>query len=243
MAAPVSNVWLSGAGAANPAPLYQRWFQEFKGAQFTYQAGAVGGTRELRLGRVDFLASDMPLTDPPNRDTRSAPLQFPTAVAAVVAVYNVPGIYEELKLTPEILAGIYLGEIHSWNDPRIAEANPRASLPATSIIVINRTDPSATTYTWTDYLSKISASWKARVGAARLVTLPVPGPVATGDEGVAGVVHQTLYSLGFVDFAFAMKHTPCPSPAASGIVPELSSSPAPPALAQRPQQRPIFGPR
>ncbi len=102
--------------ASRASPLYQRWFQQFKEAQFNFQVGA-GGVRELKQGKIDFALSDMPLTDGQIRDARSTPLHFPTAVAAVVPVYNVPGIFDDLRLTAELLAGIYLGEIRALERP------------------------------------------------------------------------------------------------------------------------------
>jgi len=155
----------------------------------------------------------MPLVDsqPDGRndahnDGRNPVLHFPAAVSAVVAIYNLPGINDGLQLTPEVLAGIYLGVIRYWNDPRIVAVNPRAGLPPTGIILVNRLDGSATTFTWTDYLSKVSPAWKSKVGAHPMVTWPVSSLTANGNDGVTGAVQQTPYSIGYVDYVWAAKN-------------------------------------
>jgi phosphate transport system substrate-binding protein len=200
---------LNGGGSATPSRLYQSWAQRFKDAQFNYRAAGAGvSLKELRQGQIDFSGTDSFLPETQNSHTRSgdanAPfLHFPSAVNAVVLVYNVPGIYDGLRLTPELLAGIYMGEIRYWNDFRITALNPRATVPPTGIILVNRSDSSATTLTFTDYLSKISPVWKGRVGASASVTWPITGLSASSDEGVAALVHDTPYSLGYVDLAGA----------------------------------------
>ncbi len=142
---------INAAGATFPAPIYQKWFQEFKdahgGTQINYQAiGSGGGIRQLTEGTVDFGASDMPMTDEQIKAMKVKPLHFPTVMGAVVLSYNIPGVTAKLKLTPDAVAGIYLGTITKWNDPKIASANAGVSLPASRIEVIHRSDGSGTTF-------------------------------------------------------------------------------------------------
>ena len=192
------SVLLSGAGAVAAAPLYQNWFQHFKEARIDYQNAGVG-VKELSEGKLDFVGADSPAAD-------SKLLPFPAAVSAVVPIYNVPGIYDGLKLTPELLAGIYLGEIRYWNDSRIRAVNPRASVPPTPIILVHRSDASASTVTLTDYLSKVSPAWKSRYGVSASPKWPFGSLAGQGDEGVAAIVHETPYSLGYLDFAWASRN-------------------------------------
>lgn len=208
--APVSVAWLNGGGPAAPGALYQHWSEQFqqsyKGAQINYNP-ASGGVRELMRGKLDFAASEMPLTDAQMSDGRTPPLHFPSAVSGVVLVYNVPGIYDVLNLTPELLVRIYLGEIRYWNDPRLVAVNPRASLPPAGIVLVTPSEFSATTHTMTDYLSKVSAAWKAKVGVGANINWPTSGLVGKGDAGVQTMVHQTAFSLGYVDYAWAVKNS------------------------------------
>jgi phosphate transport system substrate-binding protein len=130
-------------------------------------------------------------------------LHFPTVLGADVPAYNLPGVTADLKFTPEALAGIFLGKITKWNDPAIAAANPGVTLPAQDIVVVHRSDGSGTTYIWTDYLSKVSDEWRTRVGMGTSVNWPV-GLGGKGNEGVAGLVKQTPYSLGYVELIYAV---------------------------------------
>jgi phosphate transport system substrate-binding protein len=132
-------------------------------------------------------------------------LHFPTVLGAVVPVYNLKGAPQELNLTPEALAGIFLGKITRWNDPALVKTNPKAALPAAPIVVVHRSDGSGTTFVWTDYLSKVSAEWKSRVGANTSVSWPV-GLGAKGNEGVAGLVRQTPNSIGYVELVYALQN-------------------------------------
>ena len=196
---------LTGRGTPEAAPLIQRWSQLYRNAQVSYSAASGGGVRDLRQGKLDFLVADMP-PEGSAQSSMSALLSFAAGISAVVPVYNVPGVHDSLRLTGELLAEIYLGDIRYWNDPRIMAANPKANLPQATIILVNRLDASSTTYIWTDYLSKISPVWKARMGAAKLPTWPVTGLSARGDDGVGTLVQQTLYSLSYVDWNWAAKH-------------------------------------
>ncbi|HKM67864.1 MAG TPA: phosphate ABC transporter substrate-binding protein PstS [Candidatus Acidoferrum sp.] len=201
---------LHGAGATLPAPLYQKWFESFQQrnaqARISYNAvGSEGGLRMLAEGKVDFAASDVPLSDERMAQSKSPLLHFPTVLGAVVPIYNVKGAEPKLNFTPETLAGIYLGKIKKWNDPKIRAANKNASLPDAEIIVVHRSDGSGTTFVWTDYLSKVSPDWKKTVGAGSEVQWPA-GTGAEGNEAVAAMVQQTPNSIGYVELVYALRH-------------------------------------
>ncbi|MGB8473682.1 MAG: phosphate ABC transporter substrate-binding protein PstS [Candidatus Acidiferrum sp.] len=204
---------ITGAGATFPYPIYSKWFNEYHKAhsniQINYQAiGSGGGIRQITEGTVDFGASDGPMTDEQLKayqDKHGFPiLHFPTVLGGVVPTYNIPGVSAELKFTPEALAGIYLGTITKWNDPAITGPNPGVSLPGDDITVIHRSDGSGTTYIWTDYLSKVSSAWKAKVGNATSVNWPV-GLGGQGNQGVAGLVKQMPDSIGYVELIYAIQ--------------------------------------
>ena len=201
---------LNGAGATFPYPMYSKWFNEYHNlhsdVEINYQSiGSGGGIRQLQAGTVDFGASDMPLDDAKVKQMPMPILQLPTVLGSVVPAYNVPGVTGELKFTPQILAGIYLGTITNWNDKAIAGANPGISLPDKSIIVVHRSDGSGTTFVWTDYLSKISPDWKSRVGSNTSVSWPV-GLGAKGNEGVAGMIRQMEGGIGYVELIYALSN-------------------------------------
>jgi phosphate transport system substrate-binding protein len=131
-------------------------------------------------------------------------LHFPSVLGGVVPTYNIPGVTQDLKFTPETLAGIYLGEIKKWNDPKLAKDNPGVKFPNQDIVVVHRSDGSGTTFVWTDYLSKVSPTWKSKVGASTSVAWPV-GLGGRGNEGVAGLVNQTPDSIGYVELIYAVQ--------------------------------------
>jgi phosphate transport system substrate-binding protein len=200
---------LNAAGATFPYPIYSKWFDEYHklhpSVQINYQSiGSGGGIRQLLDHTVDFGASDGPMTDEQLADAKRKILHFPTVLGADVPGYNVPGVTAELKFTPQALAGIFLGKITKWNDPAITAANPSIRLPAEDIVVIHRSDGSGTTYIWTDYLSKVSDEWRTRVGKGTSVNWPV-GLGGKGNEGVAGLVKQTPYALGYVELIYAIQ--------------------------------------
>jgi phosphate transport system substrate-binding protein len=200
-----AQVSLNAAGATFPQTIYQKWFQEFKEAQINYQAlGSGAGIRQLTAGTVDFGASDMPMTDEDMAKMKVRPLHFPTVLGAVVPVYNIPGVTGELKFTPDALAGIYLGEIKKWNDAKITSQNPGVKLPAEDIVTVHRSDGSGTTFVWVDYLHKVSPAWAGKVGKpAGSVMWPASGLAGSGNPGVAGIVKQTPYSIGYVELIYA----------------------------------------
>ena len=201
---------LNGAGATFPYPIYSKWFSEYNkihpDVQINYQSiGSGGGINQLKAGTVDFGASDMPLKDDKAKEIPVPFVQLPTVLGSVVPSYNLPGVTAELKFTPQVLAGIYLGKITKWNDPAIASTNPGVKLPDMGIMVIYRSDGSGTTFVWTDYLSKISADWKAKVGSNTSVSWPV-GYGGKGNEGVSGLVRQNAGALGYVELIYALQN-------------------------------------
>jgi phosphate transport system substrate-binding protein len=204
------QVLITGAGATFPYPMYSKWFNEyhkkFPQIQINYQSiGSGGGIRQMLEGTVDFGASDGPMTDEQLKQAKTKILHFPTVLGADVPAYNVPGVTQELKFTPEALAGIYLGKIKKWNDPEIAKPNAGISLPDKDIVVVHRSEGSGTTYVWVDYLSKISAEWKSKVGVNTAVNWPV-GLGGKGNESVAGLIKQTPNSIGYIELIYAVQN-------------------------------------
>jgi phosphate transport system substrate-binding protein len=201
---------LNGAGATFPNPIYSKWFSEYHKAhpdiQINYQPiGSGGGIRQVLAGTVDFGATDGPMSDEQLAQAKSKILHVPTVLGADVPAYNIPGVTAELKFTPEILAGIFMGKISTWNDPAIAKANPGVNLPNQPIIVIHRSDGSGTTYIWTDYLSKVSSDWQSQVGKGTSVKWPV-GLGGKGNEGVAGMIRQMQGSIGYIELIYAIEN-------------------------------------
>ncbi|MGA2740173.1 MAG: phosphate ABC transporter substrate-binding protein PstS [Bryobacteraceae bacterium] len=205
-----AKVLINAAGATFPYPIYGKWLEEFAkvypDAQINYQSiGSGGGIRQFSAGTVDFGASDMPMTDEQLSTFKSKPLHFPTVLGGIVPTYNIPGVAQELKFTPEALAGIYLGKIVKWNDPELQKANPGVKLPANEIVVVHRSEGSGTSFVFTDYLSKVSPEWKTKVGVNASVSWPV-GLGGKGNEGVAGVVKQTPNSVGYVELIYVLQN-------------------------------------
>jgi phosphate transport system substrate-binding protein len=201
---------LNGAGATFPYPMYSKWFSEYNklhpDIQFNYQSiGSGGGIRQVLAGTVDFGATDGPMTDEQLAQAKTKILHIPTVLGADVPAYNIPGVSEELKFTPELLANIFMGKITSWNDAALAKANPGVNLPNQPIIVIHRSDGSGTTYIFTDYLSKVSSDWKNQVGKGTSVKWPV-GLGGKGNEGVAGMIRQMQGSIGYIELIYAVNN-------------------------------------
>lgn len=199
---------LSGAGATFPLPFYNAVFEQFaetKGDAVAYGGiGSGGGVRNLRDKIVDFAGSDAFLTDKEMADMNPV-IHIPTCMGAVVLAYNLEGV-EELRLTGEIIADIFAGNIKMWNDERIKSLNPQVLLPNEAIIPVFRSDGSGTTFVFTDYLTKVSQMWASKFGAGKSVNFPV-GQAAKGNPGVASVIKQTKNSIGYVgsEYAFAQK--------------------------------------
>jgi phosphate transport system substrate-binding protein len=211
LAVPVfGQTTLSGAGATFPYPMYSKWFSEYSkshsGVEINYQSiGSGGGIRQVTAGTVDFGASDMPMTDKQLQDSKTKILNLPTVLGADVPAYNIPGVTGEVKFTPEVLAGIFLGKISKWNDKAIISVNPGVNLPDKDIIVVHRSDGSGTTFIWTDYLSKVSPEWKSQVGSDTSVKWPV-GLGNKGNEGVSGLIRQMSGSIGYVELIYAVQN-------------------------------------
>lgn len=204
---------ITGAGATFPAPIYQKWFNEYQSVgkvQINYQPnGSGGGIKAVTEGTTDFGASDMPLNDDQLKAYKEKHgfdlLLFPTVLGAAVPTYNVPGVEQTLNFTPEALAGIFLGTIKAWNDPAIAKANPGVKLPDDKIVVVHRSEGSGTTFCWTDYLSKISSEWSTKVGKNTSVDWPT-GIGAKGNDGVAGLIKQQKGAMGYVELIYAVQN-------------------------------------
>ncbi|HEV8228714.1 MAG TPA: phosphate ABC transporter substrate-binding protein PstS [Candidatus Limnocylindria bacterium] len=197
---------LNGAGATFPAVIYTKWIDEYDrltGVQINYQSiGSGGGIKSISDRTVDFGATDGPMTDQQLADAKAPILHIPMVMGAVVPTYNLPGVTGQLKLTPDALSGIFLETIKRWNDPKIASANPGVALPDQPITTVHRSDSSGTTNIFTDSLAKVSADWKSKVGAGNAVNWP-GGVGGKGNEGVAGSVKQTPYSVGYVELIYA----------------------------------------
>jgi phosphate transport system substrate-binding protein len=200
---------LTGAGATFPYPIYSKWFDLYHkqtGVQINYQSiGSGGGIQQVKAGTVDFGASDAPLNNQRLKEMPKAIVHFPTVAGAVVLAYNLPGVTQALQLTPELVAGIYLGKVTMWNDKRIAAANPGVALPNMPIAAIHRSDGSGTTYIFTAYLSAVSKEWKELVGNNTSVSWPV-GLGGKGNEGVSGLVRQAPGAVGYVELAYAKQN-------------------------------------
>ncbi len=205
---------INGAGATFPYPIYSKWFDEFHkkngNVEINYQSlGSGAGIRQITEGTVDFGASDGPMNDEQLKAYQAKHgfpvLHFPTVLGADVPTYNIPGISAELNFTPDALAGIFLGRISKWNDPAIANVNKGVNLPANDIIVVHRSDGSGTTYIWTDYLSKVNADWRDKVGKGSSVNWPV-GLGGKGNENVSGLIKQTPNSIGYVELIYAIQN-------------------------------------
>ncbi|VEP17376.1 Phosphate-binding protein [Hyella patelloides LEGE 07179] len=211
---PVANaqgISLSGAGASFPAPLYQRWFSEYNkqnpDTQISYQSvGSGAGVNQYLEGTVDFGASDAPLSDEERQTFEQTygqpPIQVPMVAGSVVFAYNLPGV-ENLELPRDVYCGIVNGDISSWNDPAITEANPTASLPDTPISWIHRSDGSGTTFLFTNHIAAACPNWQG--GADKTVEWPT-GIGAKGNEGISAQVLQTEGGIGYVEYAYATEN-------------------------------------
>ena len=205
---------LTGAGSTWDYPFFSKAFYEYSkthgDVQVNYQSiGSGGGIQQFTQKTVDFGATDVPMNakELATAEAAGGPvLQVPVVLGGVSVAYNLPGV-NSLKLTPGVLADIYLGKITTWNDPAIAKINPGEKLPSQPIVVVHRSDGSGTTYTFTDYLSHTSAEWKAKVGTGKSVTWPAPSAVGgKGNEGVAGQVSNSPGAIGYVELAYVVQN-------------------------------------
>jgi len=200
---------VTGAGASFPAPIYSKWAEAYNkatGNQINYQSvGSGAGIKQINAKTVDFGASDMPLKD--EELNTSGLIQFPTVIGGVVPVINVAGVKPgQLKLTGAVLADIYLGKITKWNDAAITGLNPGVTMPDSTIATVHRADGSGTSFIFTNYLSKSSADWKAKVGEGTAVNWPSSGVGGKGNEGVAQYVQRLPNSIGYVEYAYAKQN-------------------------------------
>jgi len=204
-----AQMMINGAGATFPYPIYSKWFDEYAkvdpSVRFNYQSiGSGGGQKQILAQTVDFGASDGPMSDDNLSKAPGKILHIPTVAGAVVLTYNLAG-NPSLKLDGDSVAGIYLGQIKKWNDPKIAALNPGAKLPDQDIVVVHRSDGSGTTYIFTDYLSKVSGEWKQKAGTNTSVNWPA-GIGGKGNEGVSGQVKQTPGAIGYVELIYALQN-------------------------------------
>ncbi len=198
---------ITGAGATFPYPIYAKWayaYNRLTGVKLNYQSiGSGGGIKQIKARTVDFGASDAPLK--PGELKKWGLVQWPMVIGGVCPVVNVRGIApNQLKMTPDILADVFLGRITKWDAPRIAAVNPGIALPHRAITVVHRADGSGTTWIFTNYLSKVSPGWKGRVGNGKAVSWPV-GVGGKGNEGVAAFVRKVRGAIGYVEYAYALQ--------------------------------------
>lgn len=199
---------ITGAGATFPYPIYAKWAEAYKaktGVSMNYQSiGSGGGIKQIIAGTVDFGASDKPLK--PEELDKNGLMQFPAVMGGVVPVVNLPGMTEgQVKLSGPVLADIFLGKVKKWNDAAIANLNKGVALPDEAITVVHRSDGSGTTFIFTNYLSKVSAEWKQKVGEDASVSWAT-GVGGKGNEGVASYVQRIKGSIGYVEFAYALQN-------------------------------------
>jgi len=218
---------VTGAGASFPAPVYAKWadaYNKATGARINYQSvGSGAGIKQINAKTVDFGASDAPLKD--DELTKSGLVQFPTVIGGVVPVVNIKGIAPgQLKLTGQVLGDIYLGKITKWNDAALTALNPGVALPDAAIAPVRRADGSGTSFNFTNYLSKVNAEWKAKVGEGTAVNWPSSGVGGKGNEGVAQYVQRLPNSIGYVEYAYAkqnkMAYTLLKNEAGSFVAPD-----------------------
>jgi phosphate transport system substrate-binding protein len=238
-----AQLLINGAGATFPYPIYSKWFDEYTkvdpSVRFNYQSiGSGGGQKQITARTVDFGASDGPMSDENLAKTPGKLLHIPTVAGADVITYNLPG-NPKLKLDGDAIAGIFLGNITKWNDPKIAALNPGVELPDVGIIPVHRSDGSGTTFIFTDYLSSISPVWADSVGKGTSVKWPASiGIGAKGNEGVAGQVKQLSGAVGYVELIYAkqnqMPYADVKNAAGNFITPSLDSVTAALATAKIP---------
>jgi phosphate transport system substrate-binding protein len=204
----VDEVTLNGAGATFPKIIYENWMltynQTHPDVKLNYQAiGSGGGIRQFSDGTVDFGGTDAPMTDSAIAAIQGNVLHIPTVMGAVVIAYNLPGLSQPVKFTPDVLADIFLGKITNWNDARLASINSGLKLPTQDIVVVHRSDGSGTSFVFTDYLSKVSPDWQQKVGKGTSPNWPV-GLGGRGNDGVSATVSQTPGAIGYIELAYAM---------------------------------------
>jgi phosphate transport system substrate-binding protein len=203
-------ITLNGAGATFPYPLYSRWFAEYNRAhpdvRINYQPiGSGGGIEQIKNRTVDFGASDAPLSDEQLKAMGRPILLVPTVAGAIAMSYNLPDIGTGLRLTPDDIAALYLGQITKWNDSKLAKNNPGLKLPDMPVTIVHRSDGSGTTFHFTSFLSFVSPEWSSKVGRGTSVEWPV-GIGGKGNDGVAGAIKQTPGAIGYVELAYVKQN-------------------------------------
>ena len=203
-----ATIQLVGVGSSNPLALYSLWFREFQkthpNLHFSYMpSGSTDGIDMVSSGKADFGGTEVPITS--DQISKAGVLQFPAVLGAVVPVYNVPGAVRPLKFSQRVLAGIYLGTITRWNDPAMVKLNPEAQLPASEIVVFHSSEGRGAGYVWSDFLSKVSAEWRTRVGTGAHIKWPT-GVAVEGNPNLAAQVQQTPNSIGYVWFGYVVEH-------------------------------------
>ena len=204
-----AQMMINGAGATFPYPIYSKWFDAYakvdSAVRFNYQSiGSGGGQKQILSQTVDFGASDGPMSDENLGKAPGKILHIPTVAGAVVITYSLPG-NPALKLDGDTIAGMYLGQIKKWNDPKLTALNPGVKLPDQDVVVVHRSDGSGTTFIFTDYLSKVSPEWKSKAGNNTSVNWPT-GIGGKGNEGVSGQVKQTPGAVGYVELIYAVQN-------------------------------------
>ena len=198
-----------GAGSSFDYPLFTKMFAAYNtntGVQVNYQSvGSGAGISQLTNKTVDFGATDAPMSGKQDSALSGPAVHIPVTAGAVVLSYNLPDVKAPLQFTPSVLADIFLGNITTWNDNRIAAVNKGVNLPATSILIAHRSDGSGTTNIFTTYLSKVSDQWNAKVGKGSAVNWPA-GIGGKGNEGVAGLIKQTPGAIGYIELAYAIQN-------------------------------------
>jgi len=202
---------LTGAGSTFDQPFFTKAFytynQQNSGVTVNYASiGSGGGIQQFQANTVNFGASDVPMSPLDISAAKGGQvLQVPVALGGVTISYNVPGVASGLKLTPKVLSDIFLGTIKNWNDSAIKSLNPGVKLPSNPIQTVYRSDGSGTTYIFTNYLSEVSPAWASGPGNAKSVSWPV-GVGQKGNEGVAGFIKTTPYTIGYVELAYALQN-------------------------------------
>jgi phosphate transport system substrate-binding protein len=208
------SVSLTGSGSTFVAPIAQKWCGEYQKShpdvQISYRSvGSGEGISQAIEGVVDFGATDGPMSrlelESYKAQRNSEVIHLPVVIGAVVPAYNLPGSPATLNFTPEVLAGIFLGTISKWNDPKLMEANPGISLPDARMTIVHRSEASGTSYVWADYLAKVSPQWKLTVGVGTSVVWPV-GIGGRGNEGVAACIQKTPFSIGYLELGYAIRN-------------------------------------
>lgn len=208
---PKADVQISGAGATFPAPLYQKWLEEYNKthtdkAVFYDPVGSGDGVRKFVKQQVDFGASDAAMTDEEITRVERGVKLIPATAGIIVLAYNLKGLNAPLKLPRDVYLDMFAGKITAWNDPRIKEANPNLNLPATNIVLVSRLDSSGTTFAFTNHLSAVNKAWRDRgPGVGKLVKWPANTMTARGNEGVAGRVKISDGSIGYVEYGYAQR--------------------------------------